>query len=539
MKKEHNTTISDKSIWWLIATLVAFTLAGISLRILFFNNDSLASGDQLWRLSLNITAGTTRNQTILKIYPPFDTKNIRTIQRNITYPGFKIRKATAEQKIRRSFSFTAINTGKNNISAEYLLHISQTPFSSLTKSNTELPTNSREDFLLDNVNLQIKSDIVQATLKKLLTKQSNQVQLIDEIYNYTKSLSINVGKNIENVPTIIKKRKATLYDSALVMIALSRAAGIPARLVTGIILKEDIDPQPYYWVEIYQDNTWLSYDIHHGYKKTIPANYLPLRRNANNVVNIENGYLNKINYDLDQEFNHPFLRTNKKQNISAIFDLSRFPPDVRKELIHLLLLPLGALITVLFRHLVGIHSYGVFTPTLVALAFVYANFLTTFVIFIVVILLAIGGRSLLPSTITRIPRLSIIFTLIAIILTMSVSVLNYFQLDQGGGIVLLPIIILTSLVDRIYKTIDNSGLSIAINRLLWTFLIAFLCLPVIQFETLGQILLQYPEIHFSTLALILMIALYKGKYLTNLPLFRFFSEPETVKKKKTENKNAS
>ena len=116
---------------------------------------------------------------------------------------------------------------------------------------------------------------------------------------------------------------------------------------------------------------------------------------------------------------------------------------------------------------------------------------------------------------------------------MSVSVLNYFQINQSGNIVLLPVIILTSLVDRIYKTIDNNGLSIAINRLLWTFMIAFLCLPIIQFETLGQLILQYPEIHFTTLALILMISLYKGKHLVNLSFFKLFDEPETTKKKKT------
>ena len=533
MTKENITATAGKSVWLLIATLILLTLAGISLRILFSLPDSLASGDRLWRLSLNISVLTVAKKTEVKIYPPLDTQNIRTIQRNISYPGFKIKKPTAEEKIRRSFSFISNSRGKQDISAEYLLHVSQTPFTAYRKSNIELSTSSREEFLSDNANLQLKSDSVQKTLNKLLVKHPNQEQLINEIYSYTKALPIYPGHDIANVPKIIKKHKATVYDSALLMVALSRAAGIPARLVTGIILKEDIHPQTHYWVEIYQDNQWSDYDVRYGYKKSIPVNYLPLRRNATDVVNIKNGQINKINYDLEQEFNHPYLRTNKKQNILDIFDLNRFPLDVRKELMHLLLLPLGALITVLFRQLVGIHSYGVFTPTLVALAFVYANFLTTLVIFIVVILLAVGGRSLLPNTITRVPRLSIIFTLIAIILTMSVSVLSYFQLDQNGGIVLLPVIILTSLVDRIYKSIDNYGLKIAINRLIWTFLIAFICLPVIQSETLSQLLLQYPEIHFSTLALILMISLYKGKHLTNLPFLKLLDEPEIAKKKKS------
>ena len=149
-----------------------------------------------------------------------------------------------------------------------------------------------------------------------------------------------------------------------------------------------------------------------------------------------------------------------------------------------------------------------------------------------VISLAIGGRSFFPTTLTRIPRLSIIFTLIAVILTLSVSVLNYFDIEQEGKIILLPIIILTSLVDRFYNTIEDMGLKIALRRMVWTIIIALLCLPVIQFETLGHLILEYPEIHFSTLAIFLTISLYKGKHLINLPVLKILAEPKVIKKKK-------
>ena len=195
---------------------------------------------------------------------------------------------------------------------------------------------------------------------------------------------------------------------------------------------------------VYQNDKWTSYDIHFGYRETVPINYLPLRRNDKEIVEIVNGQKNKIEYELEPEFNHPYLRKQQKVQLTTILDLTRLPLDIRNELALLLLLPLGALITALFRHYIGVHSYGVFTPTLLALAIVYANLITTLIVFLVVTFLAIGGRSFFPTTLTRIPRLSIIFTLIAIILTMSVSVLSYFDIDQGGKIILLPIIILTS-----------------------------------------------------------------------------------------------
>jgi len=530
-KYSGNKAITSKeSISWLIAILFFSSIIIISCRVLFFGVDTLAAEDRLWRFSINISTKAIPNKTTVKIHPPFDTSHIRTIQRNLSYPGFKLRKSPDEQRYKRDLFFVANDEGEQYISAEYLLHLSQTKILSPI-NNAELTTDKRERFLLDDTKLQFKSYAVKETLANLLKSEPNQNLLVNNIYAFLKTFPVYSGKDALNVPEVLSRKKATIYDSAISMVALCRASGIPARLVSGLILKDDIDPQPHYWVEVYQDDKWLSYDIHFGYKETVPTNYLPLRRNDKEIVQIINGLQNKIEYDLEPEFNHPYLRKKQKNQLSTVLDLTRLPLDIRNELALLLLLPLGLLITSLFRHFIGIHSYGVFTPTLLALAIVYANFTTTLMVFLVVTSLAIGGRSFFPTTLSRIPRLSIIFTLIAVILTTSVSVLSYFNIDPGGKVILLPIIILTSLVDRFYNTIEDNGLKIAVIRMAWTILIALLCLPIIQFETLGHFILRYPEIHLNTLALFLLISLYKGKHLIKLPIIKLLAEPEIQKKK--------
>ena len=536
---ENSDTTSPKTqIRWLITILILLSVAGIMGRIVVSGTDTLAGGDRLWRLAINVSTITLPSQTSIKLYPPFDTDNIRTIQRNLTYPGYKVKKPNNDQTTQRNIHVIAVDKGNSYISTEYFVHISQTPFISAAKI-TELATAARERLLLDDETLQFKSYTVKETLKKLVVKQPNPELMVNEIYNFVKTIPFFLGKDAPNVPQVLTQHKATTYDRSITMVALSRAVGIPARLVSGLILKEDIDPKPHYWVEIYDNNEWSSYDVHFGYKKTVPINYLPIRRNGHHFVEIENGKANLIQYELEQEFNHPSMRQKQKEHFFTVFDLTRLPIDIRNELALLLLLPLGAVITALFRHLVGVHSYGVFTPTLLALAIVYADFITTLIVFVVVISLAIGGRSIFPATLTRIPRLSIIFTLIAIFLTLSVSVLNYFNISQEGKIILLPIIILTSLVDRFYNTIEDKGLTIAMRRMVWTILISLLCLPVIQFQTLGHLILRYPEIHFSTLALFLILTLYKGKHLINLPFLKILAEPETSKKKKKVDSDAS
>lgn len=530
---------SRQQVLRLSAALVFLSILGVICRVLFFGPQTLAGGDQIWRLSINITTAASSDKAILKIFPPFDTSYIHMVQRNITHPGFRIRDTREGPDIRRSIYASGIESGKQTLSADFWLHISPTSFTLPAKNIVSLTTERRETYLLDNENLQINSFMVQELLKKLLAKQPTQEIIIENIYKRLRAMAISTGKDELNVPLVLSKGKATVLDQALVMVALSRAAGIPARLITGLILKEDINPEPHYWVEVYQDNQWLAYDIRYGYKQSVPINYLPIRYNTTDIVQILKGELDKVEFELEQEYDHPYLRKAQNNTYFSIFDLTRLPLDVRNELAILLLLPLGALVTALSRHLMGMRSYGVFTPTLLALAVVYTSIITTITILLLVCTLAIFGRSFFPPSITRIPRLSIIFTLVAIILVFSVSMMAYLDLNQGGKVILLPVIILTGLVDRIYRTVESSGIEIAMRRLFWTIIIALLCLPVMQFKTLGHLILQYPEIHLTTLALFLLISCYKGKQLINLPIVKLLAEPEIPDKKTKGNKHAS
>ena len=59
-----------------------------------------------------------------------------------------------------------------------------------------------------------------------------------------------------------------------------------------------------------------------------------------------------------------------------IFDLRRLPIELHEVLKVILLLPLGALVTAIVRTIVGLRTFGTFTPTLLALSFVYNDWLT-------------------------------------------------------------------------------------------------------------------------------------------------------------------
>ena len=206
----------------------------------------------------------------------------------------------------------------------------------------------------------------------------------------------------------------------------------------------------------------------------------------------------------------------------------------------LLLLPFGVLITTIFRNLLGVRSYGTFTPTLRALAAVYADWVAAVVLLVIVIALAFTGRTAMPDKLSRIPRLAIMFTFVALSMTLGISLMDYFNLAANEHMVLLPIVILTSLIDRFYSTVDEDGIKLAIRRLIWTVVIGLFCYPALTMESIGGVLLAYPETHFITIAVILLISTYKGKQLSDFPLFSWIKEPvKKEKKTKTKSKEES
>lgn len=53
-----------------------------------------------------------------------------------------------------------------------------------------------------------------------------------------------------------------------------------------------------------------------------------------------------------------------------------------------------------------------------------------------------------------------------------------------------------------------------------------LCIPLVQLEELGPVLIRYPEMHLLTLAAMLSLVLYRGRRLTQLRAFSWLNWPE-------------
>jgi hypothetical protein len=209
------------------------------------------------------------------------------------------------------------------------------------------------------------------------------------------------------------------------------------------------------------------------------------------------------------------------RNPLEILDLTQLPQKLHEPLSLILLLPLGALVTAFIRTIIGIRTFGTFTPTLLALAFIYNDWRTGLVVFASVLLLGFTSRSMLDRLkLLMVPRLGIILTLVVLLMVFSVSVMNYFRWAPTAETVLLPMVILTNLVERFYVTTEEDSVRFAFQLLVTTIIIAFFIYLLLGWKTVGRRLLEFPELHFFTVAVLVLIGRYTGYRWMELVRFR-------------------
>ncbi len=332
--------------------------------------------------------------------------------------------------------------------------------------------------------------------------------------------------DVQDAVQAIEQHVAAPLGRVRALAALCRAAKIPARLVSGFEIQEETQLKPHAWVEVLANSHWEPFDPVNGFARELPYNFLPVRRDGLDIVHVRDAT------DVESAFSvvrlPPGTGLARPGHPSPldIVDLTRLPLEMHEVLALILLLPLGALVTSVFRTIIGIRTFGTFTPTLIALSFVFADWRTGLFVFALVIALGLVSRSALDRLkLLLVPRLSVILTLVVLCIIFAVSLLDYLHWTPSAQAVLLPMVILTMTIERFYLTAEEDGTVPAFQLLGGTVLVAFSCYLVLRWDEVGRLLFAFPEVHLLTIAVLVLIGRYTGYRLTEWWRFRDLVPP--------------
>lgn len=495
-----------------------------------------AREDTQWELTYSTrfeaSIDTGRDEARLQLALPFDTRYCQMDGPNQTAPISTNPHLRSEVRGpykwtgNRVLSLTTRQSGAYEGSAAFRLRLN--PQGTLPRSPLEpLTPEARTWFLRDeSPAIPTNSKTVRQKAQLIVGDAHTDAEKLQRIFAHSSRIDDKPDAGDEVITALTKNRGSALAR-ARTMVAVSRALGIPARLVTGFRIVQGSDVKPHVWTEEFHDQAWVPFDPTDGYSFSMPMTYVPVRRGGDAVVEATNVVGEpSVAFSIRVMERAPIAAEGTGRSPVQILDLTRLPVPMHAVMKILLLLPFAALITTLLRNVVGLATFGTFSPALLAMSFIYADLKTGLAILAIVIAVGLVGRTLLEKLrLLMVPRLSIILTMVILCVVFGISTLHYLLPTISAEVVLLPMIILTMLIERFHVSAEEDGMAFTLRLAAGTLFVAVLCYLVLLNNHIGNFVLTYPETHFFTIAAFIFLGRYAGYRLTELWRFREFVAP--------------
>lgn len=308
--------------------------------------------------------------------------------------------------------------------------------------------------------------------------------------------------------------------------AFCRSRGIPARLAAGLILTGSQEQPLHYWTEAWAGGRWLPMcpTYHHFGPRGFPSNYLVLHIGEDDFARgrgarLRYGFVVHEMADAGHGDNLPPSRARLFWTKASLYTLG---PGERHVIRFLLLLPLAALIVSIFRTIIGVPTFGTFSPALVGLAFLDLKALPWGLsIFVATVLVGWMLRRVIDRFhLLLVPRISVLLTLIVIFLMCVILIASHYGVATTQYISLFPLVILTNLVERFWTVESEDGTAASFKALAGTMLVAVTVSVLLSPEPVTAWMFRYPETLGVVLAAQFLIGRYTGYRLTELYRFR-------------------
>ncbi|WP_439134010.1 UUP1 family membrane protein [Pseudomaricurvus sp.] len=219
-------------------------------------------------------------------------------------------------------------------------------------------------------------------------------------------------------------------------------------------------------------------------------------------------------------FSSAIAAAGHAQNPLIDFSIYSLPLSEQNTFKLLLVMPLGALVVVILRNLVGIRTSGTFMPVLIALTFLQTSLLTGLMLFVIVVGVGLIMRSYLSSlNLLLVPRIASVLVFV-IILYAAIGVLSTKMGWQGGlKVTYFPMIILSWTIERMSVLWDEAGGRDVMIECSGSLLTASLAFLLMSNTFVSDTVFLYPELLLVLLGVIISIGSYSGFRLSDLRRF--------------------
>ncbi len=347
----------------------------------------------------------------------------------------------------------------------------------------------------------------------------------------TEAIKRTNNLNDDNVKLLLAGDPSTPHKAKIVELLLS-IAHVPVEKVHTIRLVADQPQTPELWLRSFNGNDWLYFNPETG-EQGLPADRLLWWTGDENLITVDGGKKAMVTFSLNNsEMNAIRLAKLTDENTDANFleySLYGLPLQTQQTFMIMVMIPIGVLVILILRNLIGLQTLGTFTPVLIALAFRETQLGFGIVLFTIITALGLSLRSYLEHLkLQMLPRLSVVLTFVVVLIA-AISLFSHkLGLERGLSVALFPMVILTMTIERLSITWEERGASHALKVAIGTLFAASLAHLIMSVPELVYFVFTFPAILLILVGFMLAMGRYRGYRLTELVRFKAFLKADSV-----------
>jgi len=372
-----------------------------------------------------------------------------------------------------------------------------------------------EQVVIPNVNPNVEKEPYDTAAKMILERATERSS---SNFTLARELIHEFNNQAQTAELLAQVKPKTVWISQLL-----QEAGVPARRIHGLELEDGRRRQSLIeYIQVFDGEDYEIFNPETGVQGQA-KNMLLWQYHSGPVLEVVGATNAQVSFSMisqEQPFN---IALNQKfaDNEWLNFSLYTLPLEEQAIFKGILLIPVGVLIVVLMRILVGIKTSGTFMPVLIAMAFIQTSLMTGLIGFLLIVGVGLMIRSYLSYlNLLLVARISAVIIMVIGMIAIFSIIAYKFGLTEGMKITFFPMIILAWTIERMSILWEEEGAKQVMIQGGGSLLVAILAYMAMNLDWVRHLTFNFMGIQLILMGLTLVAGSYTGYRLLELKRFK-------------------
>ncbi|RBP51734.1 inactive transglutaminase family protein [Arenicella xantha] len=313
------------------------------------------------------------------------------------------------------------------------------------------------------------------------------------------------------------------YSRTEVFLQLLEMAAVPSKRVGGLVLEDGRRHQTLVpLVQVYINQQWELFDLQsEGLDPDLPV--IIWLQDSPALLDVVGGENSSISFSISQVTRSALQAANAELANGDLFNFGLYNLPIAEQNLFkgILLLPIGALVVVFLRVIVGVKCSGTFMPILIATSFIQTELLNGVLGFLLVVSTGLVIRSYLSHlNLLLVSRISAVVIVVIGIIVLFTIIAFRLGLTDALTITFFPMIIMAWTIERMSILWEEEGGQEVLVQGGGSLLVAVIAYLMMDNALIRHWAFNFLGVHALIMAAILLMGQYTGYRLSELRRFK-------------------